>query len=318
LTVPPVRTPPIAPLLGLGVGILAASTAALFIRFAQADGVPSLVIAALRLVIASLVLLPVVAWRERGTLQRLTRREWRLALASGVCLGVHFGAWITSLALTSVASSVVLVSTSPLFVAILAALFLRERLTGTILLGLAVTLAGAIVVGLSDACQPNGCPPLADLVRGQAFFGDLLALLGAAAGALYFSLGRVLRPKLPLLVYIFVTYGAAALVLAGAVLVAGLPVTGYPPSAYMWFLLLALVPQLVGHSAFNWALRYLPVSYVSVMSLGEPVATIAMVAVLFGDVPSATKLLGCGLILAGLAVASRRAAVTAAAPSLAT
>lgn len=299
--------PRVAPLAGLGVGILAASTAALFIRFAQAEGVPSLVIAAMRLVLASLVLLPLVLWRERSALARLTGREWRLALASGVCLGLHFGAWISSLALTSVASSVVLVSTSPLFVAVLAALFLHEKLTRAILIGLALTLMGAVVVGVSDACQA-GCPPLADLVRGTAFIGDLLALLGAAAGAIYFSLGRVLRPTLPLLVYIFVTYGSAASVLAGLVLVVGLPLTGYPATAYVWFVLLALVPQLIGHSAFNWALRYLPASYVSLMALGEPVATIAMVAVIFGEVPSAIKLLGCGLILVGLAVASRRPA----------
>ncbi len=307
---PPQKTPillaPRTPLLGLGVGILAASTAALLIRLAQADGVPSLVIAAYRLVVASLVLLPRVAWRERAALGRLTGREWGLALASGVCLGVHFGAWISSLAYTSVASSVVLVSTSPLFVAVIAAVFLRERITRPVVAGLAITLAGTTVIGLSDACQTGGCPPLADFVRGPAFLGDVLALIGAAAGATYFSLGRVLRPTMPLLVYIFVTYGAAALVLAGAVLVAGLPVTGYPASGYLWLLLLALVPQLIGHSAFNWSLRFLPVSFVSIMALGEPVATMALVALFLGETPSVTKLAGSLLILLGLGVASRR------------
>jgi len=309
----PLRTAPVAPLLGLGVGILAASTAALFIRAAQAEGVPSLVIAAARLTLASLILLPVVAWRERAGLQSLTARQWALALVSGLCLGIHFGAWISSLALTSVASSVVLVSTSPLFVAVLAAVFLRERLTPAVLAGLLVTLAGAVVIGLSDACLPSGCPPLADFVQGQAFVGDLLALLGAAAGAVYFSLGRALRPRLSLMTYVFITYGAAAVVLASVVAAARLRAAGYPPAAYGWFVLLALVPQLIGHSAFNWALRYLPASYVSLMSLGEPVATIAMVAVLFGEVPSAIKLSGCALILVGLAVASRRATTAAAA-----
>jgi drug/metabolite transporter (DMT)-like permease len=290
----------------LGIGILAVSTASLFIRFAQSEGVPSLVIAAYRLVIASLVLLPLLVLRERAALRGLTPRQWRLALASGACLGVHFAAWISSLAYTSVASSVVLVSTSPLFVAVLAAVFLRERLTGAVLAGLALTLSGATVVGLSDACPAAGCAPLADMVRGQAFFGDVLALVGAAAGAVYYSLGRALRPRLPLLVYISVTYGTAAALLAAAVLAARLPVTGYPPAAYLWFVLLALVPQLVGHSAFNWALRYLPATYISLMALGEPVATIALAAVFLGDVPTPAKLLGSALILAGLGVASRR------------
>ncbi len=268
---------------------------------------PSLVIAAYRLVIASVVLVPLVAWRERAALRRMTAREWGLAVVSGLCLGLHFGAWISSLAYTSVASSVVLVSTSPLFVAILATVFLRERLTRGVVSGLALTLVGALVVGGSDACGPTGCPPLADFVRGPALYGDVLALVGAAAGAVYFSLGRALRPTLPLLVYIFVTYGTAAVVLLATVLAARLPLSGYPASAYLWFVLLALVPQLLGHSAFNWALRYLPASYVSLMALGEPVATIALVAVLLGEVPSAGKLAGCALILLGLAVASRRA-----------
>ncbi len=300
-----------AQFVGLGVGILAVSTASLFIRYAQAAGVPSLVIAAYRLTMASLVLLPLVVWRERAALRRLTAREWRLALASGVCLGVHFGAWISSLAYTSVASSVVLVSTSPLFVAVLAVVFLRERLAGTVLAGLGLTLAGAVVVGLSDACPASGCPPLADFVRGPAFYGDVLALVGAAAAAVYYSLGRALRPRLPLLVYVFITYGTAAAVLAGAVLAAGLPLTGYPTTAYLWLVLLALVPQLIGHSAFNWALRFLPATYISVMALGEPVAAIALGAVFLGDVPSATKLMGSALILIGLGVASLRAPAAA-------
>lgn len=304
----PRAPPPAAQFVGLGAGILAVSTASLFIRYAQAAGAPSLVIAAYRLTLASLVLLPLVAWRERAALRRLTAREWRLGLASGVCLGVHFGAWISSLAYTSVASSVVLVSTSPLFVAVLAAVVLRERPTGAVLAGLGLTLAGAGVVGLSDACPGNICPPLAAFVRGPAFYGDLLALVGAAAAALYYSLGRVLRPSLPLLVYIFMTYGMAALVLAGTVLGAGLPLTGYPAEAYLWFGLLALVPQLIGHSAFNWALRFLPVTYISVMALGEPVAAIALGALFLGDVPSTLKLIGGALILVGLGVASRRAA----------
>lgn len=269
---------------------------------------PSLVIAAYRLVLASLVLLPLAAWRERAALNRLTKREWALAQLSGVCLGLHFGAWISSLAFTTVASSVVLVSTSPLFVAIIATVWLRERLSRAVLLGLALTLAGTTVIGLSDACQPGGCPPLADFVRGPAFLGDVLALSGAAAGAMYFSLGRVLRPRLPLLTYIVVTYGTAALVLAGTVAAARLPVTGYSPAAYSWLLLLALGPQLIGHSAVNWSLRFLPVSFVAIMALGEPVATMVLVAILLGEVPSLTKLAGSALILLGLGVAMWRQA----------
>jgi drug/metabolite transporter (DMT)-like permease len=211
------------------------------------------------------------------------------------------------LAYTSVASSVVLVSTNPLFVALLSAVALRERPGRTVLAGLALTLAGAVTVGLADACQPAGCPPWQAWLRGPAFFGDALALLGAIGGAVYFTLGRALRPTLSLTSYIFLTYSTAALGLVGAVILAGLPLAGYSPSAYGWFLLLALVPQLLGHSAFNWALKFLPATYVSLTVLGEPAASTLLAALLLAEPPTPLKLAGGALILAGIVLASRRA-----------
>ena len=295
-----------APYVGIVIGVLATSTGAIFIRFAQAEAVPSLVIAAYRLGLASLILAPIALGRGHAELRAMTRRQWGLALMSGAALGLHFGAWITSLAFTSVAASVVLVSTNPLFVAVLAALLLRERLSRAVMIGLGVTLGGVVVVGLADACQPAGCPPLAEWVRGRAFVGDLLALVGAMGGAVYFTVGRSLRATLSLTTYVFITYSTAAVCVIGAAAVARLPAGGYSPQAYVWFLLLALVPQLLGHSAFNWALKFLPATYVSVTVLGEPAASTVMAAVLLGERPTALKLAGGALILAGIALASRR------------
>ncbi len=290
---------------GLGLGLAAVSTASIFIRYAQADGAPSLVIAAYRLVIASLILLPVVLWRRRAELRGLGRRDWLLALASGLCLGLHFGAWVSSLAYTTVTSSIVLVSTSPLFAVLFAATVLREKPSGSILAGLGLALLGASIVGAGDACAGPSCPPLAAAIRGTAFLGDGLALVGAISGGAYYSLGRVLRRTMSLTTYISLTYGTAALALLAAVLAVRLPLAGYASRAYLWFVLLALVPQLVGHSSFNWALKYLPVTYVSISVLGEPVGTILLAAVLLREVPSPLKLAGSALILAGIAVASR-------------
>ncbi|MCC6190266.1 MAG: DMT family transporter [Anaerolineales bacterium] len=302
-----------APYFGIFIGIAAVSTASLFIRYAQQGGAPSLVIAAYRLTLASLLLAPLAAWRRRSELGQLSRRHWALALVSGGFLAAHFAAWISSLAFTSVASSVVLVSTSPLFVALVAALALRERLTRTVLVGLALTLAGAAVVALSDACA-RGCPPWQTFVRGPAFGGDLLALLGAAAGAVYFTIGRALRATMSLTAYVSLTYGTAAVGLLAAAWAAGLPMTGYAPQVYGWFVLLALVPQLVGHSAFNWALRYLPATYVAVTVLGEPIGSIVLAVLLLGEVPSPLKLAGSALIVAGIAVASWRSATITSTP----
>jgi drug/metabolite transporter (DMT)-like permease len=143
-------------------------------------------------------------------------------------------------------------------------------------------------------------------MRGPAIVGDGLALLGAIAGAVYYSIGRALRRGMTLTSYIFLTYGTAALALLLAVGVARLPLTGYAPAVYGLFALLALVPQLIGHSAFNWALKFLPATYVAVTTLGEPVGSIVLAAALFGETPGGVKLLGCALILGGIVMASLR------------
>jgi drug/metabolite transporter (DMT)-like permease len=294
------------PYLGLGLGLVAVSAASLLIRYAQSEGVPSLVIAAYRLTLASLVLAPIAVWRQSAELRAFTGRQWALVLTSGIFLGAHFAAWISSLAFTSVASSAVLVSSAPLFVAIIAALGLRERLSRPVLIGLLLTLVGAIVVGLSDACSPAGCPPWQSFVQGSAFVGDLLALLGAVAFAVYLVAGRALRATVSLTSYIFATYATAALVVGLVVWLARLPVTGYSGRAYMWLTLLALVPQLLGHSSFNWALKYLPATFVSVTVLGEPAGAIVLAALLLREVPGIIELSGILLILAGILLASRQ------------
>jgi drug/metabolite transporter (DMT)-like permease len=297
--------------LGLGLGLCAVSTASIVIRYAQADGAPSLIIAAWRLTLASLILLPVVLWCYRAELRALTPRAWGLAFISGVFLGAHFATWISSLAYTTVASSVVIVSSSPLFVALISAAILREWPARAVMAGLTVALLGIVVIGAADLCQPHGCPALADLWQGPAFLGNLLALAGAIAAAAYYSLGRALRqgqagrPSMSLITYIFITYGTACLTLLATAFVARLPVTGYAPRVWLWFGLLAVVPQLLGHSSFNWALRYLPATYVSVAALGEPIGSTILAIFLLGEIPSPLKIAGGALILAGIFVASQ-------------
>ncbi len=165
--------PRIALPLAILIAILAVSTASIFIRFAQREA-PSLVIAALRLTVASLILAPLALTRHRDELRKLTRADWLLGLLSGLFLAVHFATWISSLEYTSVASSVVLVSTGPLWVALLSPIFLKEPLTRSVLGGMLLALLGGAIIGLSDSCQlENGlvCPPLSQFVQGTAFPG---------------------------------------------------------------------------------------------------------------------------------------------------
>ncbi len=295
-----------AVLLVLVGGVLAVSTASLFIRYAQRS-TPSLVIAAGRLTFAALALAPLALGRHRPALRRLSPADLGLGLLAGLFLALHFATWIASLEHTTVASSVVLVTTSPLWVALLSPFVLREPIGRTAGLGIGLALAGGVIVGLSDAGGGPAAPSRAGLGTGHALLGDLLALTGAWMMAGYLLVGRRLRAAMPLVPYVFLVYGAAALVLLAAMAAAGHSLWGLAPQAYLWIALLALLPQLVGHSSFNWALRWLPVAFVAIAQLGEPVGSSALAWAFLHERPAPLALAGAVLILAGIGVTAQAA-----------
>ncbi|HJO33351.1 MAG TPA: DMT family transporter [Anaerolineales bacterium] len=301
--------PAIHPLMGMVIAVLAVSTASVFIRQAQQDA-PSIVIATYRLGLAALLLAPVTLSCQRAELRAMGPPQWGLALVSGVLLGFHFILWITSLEYTTVASSTVLVGTLPLFVGLLSPLLLHEVPGRGLMAGMALAIVGGSLMALSDACLLRGlqftCPSASELLYSSALYGDGLALLGAITGAGYFIVGRRLRAGLPLLAYIFVVYGVAALVLLATALGAGLPLWGYPRTTYLWFLLLAAVPQLIGHSSLNWALGYLPAAFVAIVFVGEPAGSTVLAWLLLNETPTWLQLLGGALALSGIGYASRK------------
>lgn len=291
------------------VAILAVSTASIFIRFAQSDGAPSLVIAALRLTFATLILAPIAVTKHLEEIKRFTRTEVLLGVFSGIFLAVHFATWISSLEYTSVASSVVFVSTGPLWVALLSPLLLKEHLAPTALVGLALSLAGGAIIGLSDACVWDAglsCPALQDVLQGRAMWGNFLALLGALTVTGYLIIGRKLRSRISLIPYIFMVYGFAALALIVIMFASGNSPFGYAPKTYGWIFLLAALPQLIGHSTYNWALKYLPAALVAVMTLGEPIGSAILAFIILNETPAAATIFGGVLILAGIYLASRQ------------
>lgn len=300
-------SPIIPPVLVLALGVLAVSTASPMIRYAQVEA-SSLVIAAWRMGLSAMILAPAALGRRRVELAGLSGTDRMLALLSGIFLVVHFASWISSLAYTTVASSVVLVDTAPLWVALMSPLLLKESLSRRVKIGLVLAVVGGVIVALSDSCMlgVDGpvCPSLGDLVRGRAFLGNILALIGAISAAIYLIIGRRVRARLSLLSYIFVVYGSAAIVLVAVALAARQPMIGFSPEIYGWLLALALIPQLLGHSSYNWALGYLPAAFVSLALLGEPIGSTVLAALFLGEIPSALKLAGAGMILAGIAVAS--------------
>ena len=289
------------------LGILAVSTASIFIRFAQEE-VPSVVIAAYRLGISTVILAPFALSKYRSEIVGLAKKERLLVFLSGLFLAIHFSSWITSLEYTSVTSSVVLVTTTPIWVALLSPFTVKESISREILYGLGLSLFGTLVIAFGDSCVVGGrvdCPPFSEFFGGTAFLGDFLALLGAWCAAGYVLIGRGVRNQLSLVPYIFIVFGTSAVILIGIVLVSGQPLFGYSSSSYFWLLLLALIPQLLGHSVLNWALGLLPAAYVAVTLLGEPVGSSILAAIFLEEVPGIVQVLGAVFILLGIFVASK-------------
>ena len=276
-------------LLALVGAVVAVSTVAPLVRAAWP--MPALVFALLRMAGAAL-LLGLAAGRQLGVIVTLPRRTRWLLLGSGLLLGGHFAAWITSLYLTSTAASVALVATQPVFAGLLGWLFLGERPSRRELMGILVATSGSLILTGGDATS-----------GGSALTGDLLALLGAVMAAGYLALGRGVREAVPLLPYLAAVNAIATLTLIAAVLVTDVPVGGHAMSAYVAAGASAVVGSAIGHTLLNHAVRQLPTHLVALAILGEPVGASLLTLAFFGEVPPGHALLGGAVILLGVGLA---------------
>ena len=268
------------------VGVLFASFSSIIIRFSHA---PPLVIAFYRMSFASLVLLPLFIKRLVHDAERTTGTDLLRMFGGGLFLGIHFAAWITSLSLTTVSSSVVLVSTHPVLVFFLSWLFFKERGSASQLLYILCAVVGSAVLSLGDAG------------RGEtALSGNLLAFVGGMAVGLYLIVGRSVRKRQSLTFYTFIVYATSAVFLLLFTLVLQNPLYGYAAREWGLFLLLALVCTLLGHSLYNWSLKFLNTTFISVTVLIEPVAASIMAFFLFGEIPTLVSGTGAVLVLTGI------------------
>jgi drug/metabolite transporter (DMT)-like permease len=268
----------------VAVAITAISFASIFIRWSDA---PPVVIAAYRMLFAALILLPFVLMRRnREEIVSLERRHWWVILGIGMVLALHFLAFNAALQETTVTSATILVTCHPIIVGVLGYVYLKERPrhSGA---GIAVGLIGVAVISSAD-------------LSGGAIYGDLLALVGMLAAAVYLLGGRVLRRSVGVITYVFLLYITAAAVLFLVALAANSPLWPYPLEEFAIFFALAIVSTIFGHTILNWSLRYLPAAFVSVSMLGEPVGASVLAFLLLSETPSIGVALGGAMVLAGI------------------
>ncbi|MDW7650945.1 MAG: EamA family transporter [Bacillota bacterium] len=268
--------------------VAAVSTSALFVR---ASNAPPVAIAANRLLLSLLFLAPLAFYTSSGEIRAAKPKDRALAALAGAFLALHFLLWFSSLNMTSVAASVVLVSTHPLFILAYSRFFYGETVGAKALGGTLLSLAGIVLIAFADW-------RLAE----HGLSGDFLALGGAVAVSGYFLLGRHLRKTMGNLNYVTHTYTVAFLILAAYAWVSQTPLFSYPAREWVIFGALALFPTILGHTVFNWALARIEVSFVSVMILAEPVIATVLALIIFGEVPHLLHIGGAALVLSGLGV----------------
>ena len=294
---------------GVAVAVVAVSTSAILVRW---SGAPSVVTAFYRVVLTTVAIAP-FAIRDRRGFRAVSRRDLGVAVVSGVALAVHFASFFESLAWTTVAASVTLVTTQPVFVGVGAAVLLDERLSEGVAAGILVAMTGAAVmsvgptvVGAVAAGGDVGAAVSAAFAGTAArLYGNALALAGAALGAVYTLAGRSLRQRLSVFVYAFIVYAACAAALGAMAVGTGASLSGYARREWVLFAAMALGPGVVGHTVINWALRYVRSTVVSVSLLGEPVASTVLALALLDEVPSVVTVLGAAVVLCGIAITTR-------------
>lgn len=276
------------------IGIIGVSFASIFIK--ECANVPSIVLAMYRLDIAALILL-FINLLKREKIFPLSKKELLLGFLSGVFLALHFYFWIASLKYTSIASSVVLVSTNPFFVVLISLFLMKEKVTFKMVLALIVSFVGTIIITADDG---NLFSSKIDKV---ALIGDILALIGAFSVSFYFIIGAQLRKSMDTNKYITVVYSSAAIFITIMVMFANVDIFHYNTRDFSFIFLLAIIPQLVGHSAFNWALKYLKATAIAITTLGEIIGSSILAYMFFAQTINLWQFVGIAFIMSAIVIA---------------
>ena len=268
------------------LGVVGVSFSSIFVKYATA---PSPVLAFYRMGFTTLCLLPFVLTKYREELKNIKSKNLILCLVSGFFLACHFTCYFESIRYTSVSSSTVLVDIEVFFICIFSYILFREKCSKAGIIGILITFSGSVVLAMADRSGGS-----------QIILGDMLALAGACFMAIYTMIGSRQRKGLSTTVYTFLVYGMTTFTLLIFNLFSHTPVTGYGAMNYIWGFLLCIFCTLMGHSIFNWGLKYLPASLISNMKLGEPVFASILALILFGQVPGILQIIGGILIIIGI------------------
>lgn len=268
------------------VSLVSVAHAAIFVRMAEAD---ALVIAAYRMLIAALVLLPfalITAWDD---LRRLTRREWWLIAAGSVFLALHFATWIEAVTLTSIANSVVLVTLTPVWLALWSLVALRRSPGRQLWVAILLAVGGGAIMAWGSM-----------KLGFETLLGDALALAGGFFFAAFFLVAENIRRSVGVMAFVVLVYAGAAILLWVPVLGLGLPVVGFTGETYFALAAIAIISQVIGHSGFNWAVRAISPMVLALVFLGEPILSAALGWVYFREGFGIETIAGGVLILGAI------------------
>ena len=281
-------TPKINPYLALAIGVISVSTSAIFVKLTTADAG---VIAFYRLLFSVLLMLPVFFPRYVKELRHISKRDWTFSAIAGIFLAFHFILWFESLNYTSVASSTVLVTLQPLVAFVGTYLFFKEKFSVKAILCALVAISGSVLISWGDL-----------KISGTALYGDILAFIACILITAYLLFGQTVRQRISLVTYTFIVYSFSTVVLFFYVLGTGESFYPYPPSDWMYFLILAVVPNLLGHTLFNWCIKWMSTSTVSMAILFEPVGAAVLAYFILSEQILWTQVVGGVTIIASVSL----------------
>lgn len=278
--------PVINPMFVIFIGVLSVSSSAIFVKLADAE---SGTIAFYRMFFSVLLMMPLFLMKHRGELKLFIRRDWVFSSIAGILLAFHFILWFESLRYTSVASSTVLVTLQPLFAIVGTYFFFKEKLSAKGILAMIIAIVGSLIISWGDF-----------KVGGSALYGDLLALLACAFVTGYMLFGQDVRKRVGLTSYTMVVYTVSAITLAIYMVIKGESFTTNEPMNWLWFALLAIVPNLLGHNLFNWAIKYVSTNTTSIMILFEPIGASILAYFIFHEQIMVTQYVGGAVVIIGI------------------